>query len=1181
MNARVAHPSGAQDVLPDQVELRGWRLSFLEHAGGENLYRGLACELQGLVRECPAALAQPLRNEEEQLRKLSHACLPELLESFEVGGYFYMVTGFPQGIRLDQKMATQSQPESALLEWAQTLVGLVDYLAPHSIFPKIVARSLVRSPSGQVRLIDLRARSSNLEQALRSLGECLQAWLAAPSPAAQQMVQSLLRGEKPEVLEGPSASTSLRRVPLPDGAKQTCLEPGTRLAGYEVEYFARGGMSLCYLGRLGNHVRFLKEVRCDDAEAANALRREFEIMKVLKHPHIVRVHQIFELGGYLYMVMDFVEGSSLAAFHSQSISEERLLEWALQLCEALEFLHGQKPALIYRDLKPANVLLSESGQLYLIDFGLARTYKVGQAQDTQALGTFSTASPEHFTGQTDARSDLFSLGATLYLLAHPTFKPKTPFTFPPLRKALPDYSEGFEGLLKRCTAARPEDRWPSARALATEVKKLQEPFVRAKAEKLPVKPDAWREEVLFVANLSTHICSGARQLADHHQSMGLKEALKKVGQDCTIEPLARLWLWLAEQEQICQAMQVFPRAFSRAYLELAQKNAWEEAAALLEKEELARRTRTTAASSADPLESVPEGAQAKRQRLLSYGFIGSLAVGLGGLAYQSLNDPGLPGWQAPAAGLVSFLGVGLSALFVSAVRDARHLRARNKAQNLVEDAWTSYALGETDKAEKELSEALVLSRDQLGANHLTTLASLHSLANLCRQRRDFKKADNYYAQALALYKRVLPGSHPARGHLHYHWAQSLEKQKRVPEAMEQLEASLAVWEGHKETSPLDLAEVQFYKGTLHFDREENELARELFDHSLELQYAELGLKSPLVHRTLSYLTRVYVRLRRYKESESHLANLLVEIEQDLQPNYTALAYANLDLGLIRLEDGKPFEAEPYFLRALQLLQHYVGPNERMLRRVLNGYRRIFGEGRDAGGVVQLISVFMDDREKIRQALERHPEWVNARDNTGWGPIQWATFMGRHDIVSWLLARGADPGYDSSHAMGPLHVACAWDRADAMFVLLDKDPDVNATGPGSWTPVFWCAMTGQARLLESLLKRGAEVNAVDDNGLSPLHIAATHGHLKVAASLLGAGARVDSPGGHSGLTPLHLAAERGHLDVSNCLIFNGAQLSLKDSAGQTPLDLAEKNRHRLLVRTMRRHLQEGLGKTVRK
>ncbi|MFN8612241.1 MAG: protein kinase [Vulcanimicrobiota bacterium] len=1171
---------GAQDRLPDQFELRGWRLTFLEKAPPETLYRGQCGDRQGLVREGPHNLGG-LKSEAEALRNLSHPCLPEALESFEENGYFYLITAFPQGVRMDQKMAVQNQTEAAILGWIQALLGLLDYIAPHGVFPAFAPKSLIRSASGHIRLIDLRERSAHLAASLQSLGECLKQWVTTPETALKQVLESLSRGLRPEGMEPSAAPGGLRRVPLPDGSKQTCLEAGTRLAGYEVEYFARGGMSLCYLGKLGNDVRFLKEVPCHDREASNALRREFEIMKALKHPNIVRVHLTFEQGGYLYLVMDYIEGSSLAAFNAQSISEERLLEWAAQLCEALAFLHSQNPVLIYRDLKPANILLSEKGQLYLIDFGLARTYKPGQAQDTQALGTFSTASPEHFTGQTDGRSDIFSLGATLYLLAHPGFKPKTPFVFPPLRKAQPEYSEAFEALLKRCTATKAEDRWPSARALANEIKKLQEPFLKSRAERPQVKPDAWREEVLFIPNLSSHVSQYARQLADLAGKEPLPVALGKVSESCPIEPLSKLWAWLASQENVAQAMSAFPRVFSRSYLDLVQKSGWQEAAALLEKEEIARRTRTSAATSADPLESVPEGARARRQRLLAYAVILAMALGLGGIAYSSLAGAGLPSWQPVAAGLGSSLLVGFVATLVTAVRDARHLRARNKAQNLVEDAWTSYALGETEKAEKELSDALVLSRDKLGANDLTTLASLHSLANLCRQRKDFKKADNYYSQALTLYKRVLPPDHPARGHLHHHWAQSLESQKRIPEAMQQLEASLAIWQGRREKAPLELAEVQFYKGRLHFDRDENEDARQLFDQSLELQYAELGLKSPLVHRTLSYLTRVYVRLKRYQKAEAHLATLLVEAEQDLQPNFAALAEANLDLGLIRLEDKKPQEAEPYFLRALQLLQHYVGPNERLLRRVLDGYRRIFGAGQEAGGVVSLISIFMDDREKIRQALEKHPEWVNARDSTGWGPIQWATFMGRHDIVSWLLARGADPGYDSSHAMGPLHVACAWDRADAMFVLLDKDPDVNASGPGGWTPVFWCAMTGQARLLESLLKRGAQVNALDDQGLSPLHIAATHGHLKLAASLLGAGAQVNLAGGPSRVTPLHLAAERGHLGVSDCLIFNGAELNLKDSAGQTPLDLAEKNRHRLLVRTMRRHLQEGLGRTARK
>ncbi|CAN0317608.1 unnamed protein product, partial [Phaeothamnion confervicola] len=217
---------------------------------------------------------------------------------------------------------------------------------------------------------------------------------------------------------------------------------------------------------------------------------------------------------------------------------------------------------------------------------------------------------------------------------------------------------------------------------------------------------------------------------------------------------------------------------------------------------------------------------------------------------------------------------------------------------------------------------------------------------------------------------------------------------------------------------------------------------------------------------------------------------------------------------------------------------------------------------------------LGEREKIRQALESHPELINARDNTGWGPIQWATFIGRDDIARWLLARGSDPGYDANHVMGPVHVACAWDQPDALQVLLEKNPDVNARGPGGWTPIFWCALTGRSKLMETLLKRGADVTMKDDYGRSALHIAAARNHLGTVATLIGGGAVVNQIAPGESSTPLHMAAERGHLAVCDCLIFNGANLALKDKDGRTALELAQKNRHHLLARAIRKHSKEG-------
>jgi ankyrin repeat protein len=1161
-------------------------LFFQEFVAGEARYRGMSSHQTFLVRE--ASMEDPpslhlLRWEYACLRNLQHPVLPELVEAFEQDGYAYLVTLFPQGLRLDQKAAVKNLSESTLLNWAETLRDLLRYLDLHAIHLHLVSHKMIKSRDDRLKLIDLSETEhspghpnfrgeGSLQDDLKGLQKCLSDWFPEASASTRAALKGLIQREtrpEPEPALG-------NRIRLPQNSRRTCLAPGTRLSTYEVEFLTQGGMSLCYLGKHESGPRFIKEVKGDDVEGCQALRREYEVMRKLRHPHIVRAHQIFEEAGYLYLVMDFLEGSSLADSMSQGPASERdLLDWGQQLCETLDYLHAQKPPLIYRDLKPGNVVRSPAGSLFLIDFGLTRTYKVGQAKDTQALGTFSTASPEHFTGQTDARSDLFSLGATLYLLANPGFKPTAPFVFPPLRKAQPQYSADLERLLRRCLDPKPEARWPSAAALASELKALQKPFLK---DEPATDPLAAVDDVPFLPNLSSHLALGTAQLAARVEAGDpLRFALEGLARECDIKSLSALWLSLADRvgqgQSFSCGLKAYPKVFSRAYVSLIEGNekgrlleGLRLVAQLAEKEDRARHTRTTPASE-------PAPPVAPRRRSLSRRVWTGLMLLLGGLALGATVE-GL--FKDRAAGAGASLCFWLLAISLWALRDARRWRVLRRTQNLVQDAWTSFALGETDKAEKELGEALVLSRDRLGPSHLNTLASLHSLANLCRERRQFKEAELYYTQALTIYDRILPEVHLARAHLHQHWAMNCEGQKDVVGALTQLQRSLAILNQLAEQNPLDLAEVQFFKGRLHFERAEDEQAMELLSQSLEIQYTQLGLKSPLVHRTMSYLTQVYVRQRLFKESEAHLAVLLTEGEQDLIPNYLALTEANLDMGLIRLEQDRKQDAEPYFLRALQMMQHYVGPNQRLLQRVLDGYCKVVGE--QGSGVVQLISVFTGDREILRQALEKHPELVNARDNTGWGPLQWATFIGREDIVRWLLGRGADPGYDSGLAMGPLHVACAWDRAEALFALLERDPDVNLNGPGGWTPLFWCCQTGHTRLLENLLKKGADVNWLDETGRTALHIAAANNRLKAVAALLGAGAAINAQEPRAQATALHLAAERGHLGVCDCLIYNGADLRLRDAAGQTPLDLAEKNQYKLLARAMRRHLHEGLGKS---
>lgn len=242
---------------------------------------------------------------------------------------------------------------------------------------------------------------------------------------------------------------------------------------YEVlREVGRGGMSVVYLAmdkRL-NKQWAIKEFRKDKDDASKqialkALMDEANLMKKLDHPTLPRIVDIIDDNQNVYVVMDYIEGESLNkvldAYGAQP--QEAVIEWAKQLGDVLDYLHTQNPPVIYRDMKPANIMLKPDGTVRLIDFGIAREYKEGKDGDTEAIGTRGYAAPEQFggKGQTDARTDIYSLGVTLYHLVTGKNPAEPPYEIYPIRHWNPSLSSGFEWLIQKCTQLNPCDRYQS------------------------------------------------------------------------------------------------------------------------------------------------------------------------------------------------------------------------------------------------------------------------------------------------------------------------------------------------------------------------------------------------------------------------------------------------------------------------------------------------------------------------------------------------------------------------------------------------------------------------------------------------------------------------------------------------------------------------------------------------
>jgi len=172
-------------------------------------------------------------------------------------------------------------------------------------------------------------------------------------------------------------------------------------------------------------------------------------------------------------VMDFIEGQTLGQLLSQRtapFTEAEVLDWAGQLCDVLSYLHAQHPPVIFRDLKPDNIMLAPDRRIKLIDFGIARLFKPGQLKDTRRFGTPGFAPPEQYgQGQTDARSDVYALGVTLHHLLTKYDPSITPFALPKVRQLNPAVSARTEAAIERAIQLDPTHRLQSAAELKQAV----------------------------------------------------------------------------------------------------------------------------------------------------------------------------------------------------------------------------------------------------------------------------------------------------------------------------------------------------------------------------------------------------------------------------------------------------------------------------------------------------------------------------------------------------------------------------------------------------------------------------------------------------------------------------------------------------------------------------------------
>lgn len=262
------------------------------------------------------------------------------------------------------------------------------------------------------------------------------------------------------------------------------LLPGVVVEGRQARYevlstVGRGGMGVVYRARRSSDgaIIALKEMRPADAsklenedEARSLFAQEAELLLQLSHPNIVAAYEVFEWEGRPYFIMEFVTGPTLEKKLRDANApafEQDAVRWAIEMARVLHYLHSQNPPIIYRDLKPANVILTPEGVIKFIDFGVARTYKARKAKDTVAIGTYGYAPREQYGNrQTDARSDVYTLGATLYHLL--TNLGPVPLRTPEagsIQQHNPSVSPATEQVVIKAMQQEPDQRYATAREM--------------------------------------------------------------------------------------------------------------------------------------------------------------------------------------------------------------------------------------------------------------------------------------------------------------------------------------------------------------------------------------------------------------------------------------------------------------------------------------------------------------------------------------------------------------------------------------------------------------------------------------------------------------------------------------------------------------------------------------------
>ncbi|MCD4785543.1 MAG: protein kinase [Candidatus Eremiobacteraeota bacterium] len=294
--------------------------------------------------------------------------------------------------------------------------------------------------------------------------------------------------ESSTVNQSPPEQSSQASSPPPAGASSqdsSHLSPKTIHKGrYQINRkLGQGGMGEVYLANdtVMHSKVVVKEMKSKNASTNDRIyfekrfEEEARLLFRLKHNNLPRVTDLFKEGESYFLVMEYIEGENLEDVAGKRpdgrITVDECIEWMGTALEILKYLHGQKPPVVHRDIKPSNIMLTETGDIFIVDFGIART--VGTRTYT-LVGTPGFISPEHMTGKLCLSSDIYSLGATLhFLLTGDNPQNRDPFDFPPLSKYRDDIPEGLQDIFDKMIAMKRDDRYRRVEDVLTDLANIK------------------------------------------------------------------------------------------------------------------------------------------------------------------------------------------------------------------------------------------------------------------------------------------------------------------------------------------------------------------------------------------------------------------------------------------------------------------------------------------------------------------------------------------------------------------------------------------------------------------------------------------------------------------------------------------------------------------------------------